>query len=170
MAQSSADNQLNSKGAAMRNGPCVDDTGIEPVADPVRGIVDVLNAIANLSDADRSYCMKGLRSLAEDDSKENFLAVMSLLTEILAKKPVTVVPFCVGESSANTEWKKRVGKLVKRFREEKGWTQEELSSKAKLPQSHISRIENEQISPTRKTVKKICDALGLSVGDIDPSA
>ena len=47
-------------------------------------------------------------------------------------------------------------------RQQKGWTQVELSARAGLTQRHISQIERGQITrPTWETVSKFCKALGV---------
>ena len=38
-----------------------------------------------------------------------------------------------------------------------------------LQQSHICRIEKGELSPTRKTLKKIAQALKVDITKIDPS-
>jgi DNA-binding XRE family transcriptional regulator len=68
------------------------------------------------------------------------------------------------------QWKKHVAAMVKQMRAERAWSQEQLDGKADLPLGAIARVEAEQISPTRKTVTKICNAFGVHVSVIDPQA
>ena len=65
-----------------------------------------------------------------------------------------------------TNW---ICKQVKYYREKKGWNQEELAKKSGLRQPQISRLEAGIHSPSFRTLQKIADALGISVGDLDPS-
>ena len=68
------------------------------------------------------------------------------------------------------QWKKHVAAMVKQMRAERSWSQEQLDGEADLPLGTIARVEAEQISPTRKTVTKICNAFGVNVSVIDPQA
>jgi DNA-binding XRE family transcriptional regulator len=68
------------------------------------------------------------------------------------------------------QWKKHVSTIVKQMRAERDWSQDQLDGKADLPLGTIARVEAEQISPTRKTVTKICNAFGVNVSVIDPQA
>ena len=62
-----------------------------------------------------------------------------------------------------------IGKTISRLRRGKKWTQLNLAKKSGLMQSHISRLELGQHSPSHKTLKKIAGALRVNVSDIDPS-
>ncbi len=62
-----------------------------------------------------------------------------------------------------------VGKTIKKLRKEHSLKQTELAKKSGLPQSHISRLEAGAHSPSFKTLEKIAKALGVTVGDLDPS-
>ncbi|MFN0131214.1 MAG: helix-turn-helix domain-containing protein [Phycisphaerales bacterium] len=65
------------------------------------------------------------------------------------------------------KWTDFVAKRVREAREAAKLTQEQLSERSGLPQSHISRIENAKLSPSRLTIEKIANALGKSVADFD---
>lgn len=60
-----------------------------------------------------------------------------------------------------------IGRKIMKLRDENGWTQEHLAQKSGLLQSHISRLEAGKHSPTRRTIKKIAEALGVRPSDID---
>ncbi len=62
-----------------------------------------------------------------------------------------------------------VGSTIKRIREGRGLTQTQLARETGLPQPHISRLESGAHSPSMKTMEKIAKALGVAVGDLDPS-
>lgn len=56
---------------------------------------------------------------------------------------------------------------VKEYREKAGMTQEELAAKSGVSRGTIIRLEdNTQKTATTKTLSKIADALGVTVGDI----
>ena len=61
-----------------------------------------------------------------------------------------------------------IGTKIKELREEAGFSQTDLASRSGLTQSHVSRLENGDHSPSNKTLSRIADALGKSVGDLDP--
>jgi transcriptional regulator with XRE-family HTH domain len=56
-----------------------------------------------------------------------------------------------------------LGQLLRRYRNERGWTREELAEKAKVSVDTIDTLERE-IHPTARqgTLKLLMDALGLS--------
>ena len=62
-----------------------------------------------------------------------------------------------------------VGSTVKNCRKEKGLSQMELAEKSGLRQPQISRLEMGVHSPSFKTLQKIANALGVAIGDLDPS-
>ena len=59
-----------------------------------------------------------------------------------------------------------VGKVIQRFREKKGVSQEVLSSFADIGRTHLSAIERGQRKPTLETFFKISDALGVNASDL----
>lgn len=66
--------------------------------------------------------------------------------------------------------RKHVASRVVHFRTKvMGWTQHQLAEKCGLPQSHISRIENCTLAPTRLTISKLANAFGVRMSDIDLS-
>ena len=54
-----------------------------------------------------------------------------------------------------------VGKVIQRFREEKGISQEVLSGFADIGRTHLSAIERGERKPTLETFFKIADALNI---------
>lgn len=57
-----------------------------------------------------------------------------------------------------------VGKVIQKYREEKGLSQEVVSGLADIGRTHLSAIERGIRKPTLETYFKICDAL-----DVRPS-
>ncbi len=60
----------------------------------------------------------------------------------------------------------RFGQRVRHLREAKGWSQEELASRAKLHRTHISLIETAKRTVQLDTVERLTTALGVSPGDL----
>lgn len=58
------------------------------------------------------------------------------------------------------------GKALKHVREERELTQKYLADKTGLDRTYIASLEGGKRNPTLKTMIKIADALGLSLGDI----
>jgi len=56
-----------------------------------------------------------------------------------------------------------LGQRVRELRTEKGWTLEQAAQRAGLARSTLSKIENDQMSPTYDAVKKLATGLGVSV-------
>ena len=54
---------------------------------------------------------------------------------------------------------KAVGNRIREFRNEKGFSQEELANEADIPLSQIGRIERGETNPTISTLSVKCDAL-----------
>ena len=67
-------------------------------------------------------------------------------------------------------WKEFIGGKIRELRKaaNPNLTQEGLAKASGLPQSHISRIESGQHSPSNKTLERIAKALDVSIGDLDP--
>lgn len=59
-----------------------------------------------------------------------------------------------------------VGKVIQRFREKKGMSQEVLSSFADIGRTHLSAIERGTRKPTLETFFRISEALGMNASDL----
>lgn len=62
----------------------------------------------------------------------------------------------------------RIGARIATLRKLKGWSQEELSERAGLQRTHISRIEAGKYAVTFEVVEAIAEAFGMTVDIIDP--
>lgn len=62
----------------------------------------------------------------------------------------------------------RIGSRIATLRKLKGWSQEELSERAGLQRTHISRIEAGKYAVTFEVVEAIAEAFGMTVDIIDP--
>jgi len=56
---------------------------------------------------------------------------------------------------------KTVGKIIRRYRENKGVSQEVVSGLADIGRTHLSAIERGERKPTMETFCKICSALEI---------
>lgn len=53
--------------------------------------------------------------------------------------------------------------LIRAWREHKGLTQEELANRAGILQSALARLEKAESAPRKSTLKKLADAMEISV-------
>ena len=58
--------------------------------------------------------------------------------------------------------RKRVGSNVKRFRKERGFSQEELAFECGLHRTYVSGVERGTRNPTVVVLEKIAKALGIA--------
>ena len=63
-----------------------------------------------------------------------------------------------------------LGREVRRLREERGWSQNQLSVYADLSQPTVNQIETGKRNPSTATVVKLANALGVEVSDLFPKA
>lgn len=60
-----------------------------------------------------------------------------------------------------------IGKNIKQYRQDKGFSQDKLSKLADLSLNTVVKIElDESPNPTIETIQKIAKALGVSVDDL----
>ena len=64
------------------------------------------------------------------------------------------------------EIRQRLADNMRKYRREKGWSQEELAYQAGVHRTYISGVERLVRNPTITIVGRIADALGVSVGDL----
>jgi transcriptional regulator with XRE-family HTH domain len=61
---------------------------------------------------------------------------------------------------------RELGRAVRRLREERGLTQEELASRAGTTFGTVSRVESAKSAPAWWTVRKIAEALDVSMAEL----
>lgn len=57
----------------------------------------------------------------------------------------------------------KIGKSIRRLRKGKQLDQENLAKQTGITQSYLSQIENDRKDPSMSTLRKICDALNVSL-------
>ena len=62
----------------------------------------------------------------------------------------------------------RIGQHIAQLRKLAGMSQEQLSERAGLQRTHVSRIEAGKYAVTLETIQAIAEALGMTVDIIDP--
>ncbi|MDO5436867.1 MAG: helix-turn-helix transcriptional regulator [bacterium] len=66
----------------------------------------------------------------------------------------------------NKNIKKKFGRNLRKFRKQKGFTQEELALNLDLDNSYIGKVENAQLNITLEKIIAIADFLGIEVVDL----
>lgn len=61
---------------------------------------------------------------------------------------------------------RRFGELVRRLRQERGYSQEEFSFRARLHQTYLSSVERGERNVTIQTADRIAKALGTTLADL----
>lgn len=70
------------------------------------------------------------------------------------------------ESKDEIQLLNRIGRKIKLLREEKGFSQHELSVEAEIPKNQIGRIERQEINTTILTLHKIAKALEVDIYEL----
>ncbi len=60
----------------------------------------------------------------------------------------------------------RVGRNMKRLREVRGWSQEELADRAGIHRTYVSGVERGVRNPTGTVLEKLAIALGATLPDL----
>jgi DNA-binding XRE family transcriptional regulator len=133
----------------------------------------IVERIQSLPADDKDDLYKLMLELPKASCAEELESVVVTMREILDQAPVTVRPVEMNDEAPGAglqKWLDFVSERIRTLRKSAGLTQEELAAKSGLPQSHISRLEAAKHSPTRMTLEKIAQALGVEIGQLDPSA
>ena len=70
------------------------------------------------------------------------------------------------ENNNNVDIKQRFGKAIRRRRRELDLSQEALAEKAELHRTYISSIERGTRNPSLENIKKLADALDISIANL----
>jgi len=135
-------------------------------------IAVLMERIRTLPKEDKNDLFELAKALFVAETKEEEESAATAMREILEQAPVNIRLLDVQDENSQglKKWLDYVGGRIKQARESAGLTQTELSTRAGLPQSHISRLENGQHSPSFATLEKIAKALNIPVSQLDPSA
>lgn len=108
----------------------------------------------------------------QSGNQEEADSAAAAMHEILAQESgrIAVCPPIEEPEKTVGHWVKWVSSQIRSLRTEAGLTQTQLAKLANLPQSHISRLENGEHSPSFLTLRKLADALNVPVKELDPSA
>jgi len=146
----------------------------EPVRAAILALSVLIDRIGKLPEPDRDDLFELLQEWRKADSPEQAKAIREAMEEILAGPPCVeakALPLTERKPPVPErfqEWTDFISKKIRAEREAAGLTQQQLAEKAGLGQSHISRLENGEHSPSHLTLEKIACALGKAVGELDP--
>lgn len=60
----------------------------------------------------------------------------------------------------------QIGNRIRTLRDMRGWTVRHLAGKAKMSFVSISRYENGTVKPTKQSIRKLADALNITIDDL----
>ena len=81
----------------------------------------------------------------------------------MAKEPTAPRLQVIGDQRGARVEPLHLGRRVREIRRSRNWTLEEASRRTGLARSTLSKIENEQMSPTFDAVQKLADGLDIDV-------
>lgn len=77
--------------------------------------------------------------------------------------------YLIGMTIANNpEIQEKIGKNLRKIREEKGFSQEEVSKSAGISLSYYNKLENGRKNLTQKVLQHLCKALKVKSSEILP--
>lgn len=132
----------------------------------------LMDRINSLSKEDRDDLFELSKAFFSAHTKEELDAARMGMQEILEQsdgRMMKVSPVTEPGDELK-KWVDWVSNQIKRLRKQAGLTQVQLAEKSGIPQSHISRLENGEHSPSFITLEKIASALNVPVSRLDPSA
>lgn len=131
------------------------------------------NRISTLPPADREDLFQLMTAWSKTGDEDERKGIKWAMIEILTQGQVKVksMPMVSDQtmSAKSKSWAVHVGATIRKLREKAGLSQVQLAERAGLPQPHLSRLENAAHTATHVTLEKIAAALGVTVGDLDPT-
>ena len=105
------------------------------------------------------------------ESEEERESAADAMFEILDQAKTTTQVLELSEDpNLLKKWTSFVSQKIKDLRAKANMTQEDLAEKTGLTQSHISRLESGQHSPSAVTLQKLALSLGVPLAVLDPNA
>ena len=130
----------------------------------------IRDRIETFSEDDKQDLYKLIPSLFSGNEEEKCAAQVTV-NEILDQECFSIQKLEIPDAPTDelSAWIVYVSRRLKELRDQAGMTQEQMSKKSGIPQSHISRLERGEHSPTSKTIEKLAHALNVKAWQIDPS-
>jgi DNA-binding XRE family transcriptional regulator len=122
---------------------------------------------AKLGKQDRADLIELIGCLGQATDQDERVEIQKAMLEIMADKATTTSPMDLHEPVMSSNWAKTVGAKIRSLRSTANITQQQLAKKAGLQQSHVSRIESSEYSPTHMTLCKIAKVLNVAVEEFE---
>lgn len=131
----------------------------------------LMERINNLPKDDKNDLYELSQAVFTGDAEESNSAARAM-REILDQGSTSLTKMKLDSPSCDEldKWIDYVSERIRTFRKQAKMTQVDLAKASGLPQSHISRLENAEHSPSFLTLEKIAKALSIPVSELDPSA
>ncbi len=126
--------------------------------------------ISGLPQEDKADLLELTKIVFAADNEEERQSAIRAMEEIMEQRPLALARFEASDHAPLADWLSFISGRIREERTKRGLTQAELADKAGLTQSHVSRLENGEHSPSHMTRKKLADALGINESQLDPSA
>jgi DNA-binding transcriptional regulator YiaG len=112
-----------------------------------------------------------LYSSALEQGRDDEVAnITDAISELLGERDDSFEVLTMAASDEPIQkWLGFVSKRIHSLRKKAGLTQMQLAERCGLPQSHISRLERGEHSPSNKSIRAIATALGVHPKELDPS-
>ena len=133
-------------------------------------IAVLADRISSLPKEDREDLFELTKIVFSAETEDERHSAMGAMNEIMEQRPLALVRPDDSDTSSLAPWLAYVSGRIREERTAAGLSQEQLAEKAGLTQSHVSRLENGEHSPSQATIQKIATALGIPAARLDPSA
>lgn len=127
--------------------------------------------VGALPEADRNDLLDLVLSLRQATDQEERDYVKAAALEILMRDPIRWERLPADDEPLPTDdraWAVAVGERVRTLREQAGLTPALLATAAGIPEEHLKRLENADLTASRLTLTKLARALTTSVAQLDP--
>ncbi len=133
----------------------------------------ILSRVKKLSSEDCDDLFALFTEYRQAQTEEDRRAADAGIMEILEQEKVSVRRLSFDDNNTPSaklnNWINWISKKIHDLRQESKLSQIELAERSGLPQSHISRLENGKHSPSRYTLEKLAEALGVDISVFDPT-
>lgn len=97
------------------------------------------------------------------------IAILSIGNTLYRRNIFVAFFDAVPKQQIRIRYQKQLSKLgmhIRKIRESKGMSQEQLAAEAEIPYSSVNEIEGGKTNPTIASLMALAEALGVSVGEL----
>lgn len=128
---------------------------------------DAKDAFAVMREWVKARASRDVETVAAAESA--FMEILDPAVAVAVRKMELAEHADLSTRRPHQQWLDALSDRLRKAREQAGLTQQQLQDKSGLPQSHISRIENARLSPSRTTLERLAKALRVPLRSLDPS-